>query len=101
MRAQRLHAVALGGVVSGRQERDAAFAREVDGLFRDLAAHVGFDANAHCVLEVALRGAGAPRDATHSARRISYYERLAAQPRLDAGSEIADGGDVGPPVPTE
>src|SRR5687768_17017541 len=62
VRPERLHAVALGGVMPGGDVGDAAFAREVHRLLRNLAAHEGVDAEAHRVFEIALRGAGAPCD---------------------------------------
>src|SRR5690606_23575591 len=39
--AQRLHAVAFGGVVAGREIDDARFAREMGRALGDLSAHVG------------------------------------------------------------
>jgi len=63
VRAGRLNAVPLGGVVACRDKCNAGLAREVHVLLRDLAGHVDVDAKRQCRLEVALRRAGPPRAA--------------------------------------
>src|SRR4051812_5996617 len=75
VRAERLDAVTLGGVMARCNESDSAFAREMHRLLRDFAREKNVDAESHRFVEIALRGAGAPRHAPNRARRIADDER--------------------------
>ena len=61
MGTERGNAVALGRMMARGDEGNAAFSREMHGLLGNLAADEDIDAEAHRLLEVALRGARAPR----------------------------------------
>ncbi|PAV93637.1 hypothetical protein WR25_10706 [Diploscapter pachys] len=51
---QRLHAVALGGVMAGGDEADAVFAGTVKGLLRCLATEEQVDSGGNGCVDVAL-----------------------------------------------
>ena len=63
MRPERLHATALGGMVSGRIEVDAGLARRMHGRLRGLAGDVGIAAGGDRQVDRAGGRAGAPGDA--------------------------------------
>lgn len=58
--AQRLHAIALGGVMTGGEKADAVLPRAVDGRFGDLSSQVGIDTGGDGLLNVALCRASTP-----------------------------------------
>lgn len=91
VRADRLHAVALGGVMPRGNEGDPRFPRQVHVLLGDFACEVGVDAERDRVLEIALRAAGAPCDARDRAatprRSPAAAARARGRPHPRDGSE--------------
>ena len=87
VRADRLNAEPLGGMVACRDEGHAGFAREVHVLLRNLAGQIDVDAKRDGRLEVALCRAGAPRYAAHGSPRIANHQRLAAELHADVCCE--------------
>ena len=77
MLPERLDAEPLGGVMTGGDERDARFAREVYVLLRDLAGQIDVDAEFDRGLEETLRRAGAPRGPLNAMRCLTNDERRA------------------------
>lgn len=72
VRGQSLYAVSLGRVMPGRNVGHAGFAREMGGLFRDLARHIEFGTGIDRLLEHSLGSAGTPGDATDLATTIAH-----------------------------
>ncbi|KFB71981.1 MAG: hypothetical protein AW09_002818 [Candidatus Accumulibacter phosphatis] len=75
MFGERLHAIALAGVVTGSEVRDTGLARQMHGLLRDLAAQVEVGAKRDGLFEQALRAAGTPGDTAYQARAIANRQR--------------------------
>ena len=75
MRSQRLHPVALGGVMSCRQIGNPALSREMYGLFGYLAGHKGINAQGDRLLEIPLGAAGTPGDSPNRPGAITDHHR--------------------------
>lgn len=63
MSRQRLNTVAFGGMVAGRKEMNASFARHVHRGFGDFATDEGIEAQCSGSINIRLRGTRAPTDA--------------------------------------
>ena len=74
MGAHRLHAIALGCVVPGRDIRDAGLAREMVRGFRDFTTQVDVSACGDRLVKIALRGTRAPRDAPDRPVGVADHE---------------------------
>src|SRR5260363_227245 len=79
MLAERLHAVAFGGMMPGRQIGNARLARQMRGGLADFAAYVQISSRLNGVAEKTLRRARAPRHAANRALCIAKRERRAAK----------------------
>src|SRR5260364_82503 len=79
MLAERLHAVAFGGMMPGRQIGNARLARQMRGGLADFAASVQISSRLNGVAEKTLRRARAPRHAANRALCIAKRERRAAK----------------------
>ena len=90
MFAQRLHTVALRGVVTGGEIVNRVFARDVHRGLGDFTADEGIQPAPRRFLQVGLRGSGAPADAANGLRSAGNALRLTAQRIPDAGSEVRD-----------
>lgn len=68
----RLRAVALGGMVAGRDVGHARFARQMHCLLGDLARHIEISPSQDRLLEVALCATGTPGDPLHGALAVTH-----------------------------
>lgn len=83
VRSQRLHAVALGGMVPGGDERHARFARQMNRAFGHLPGQKSIHAEVDSGLQVILRRAAAPGDAPDNYGIVAHHQRVTLQPLLD------------------
>jgi len=85
--AQRLHAIALGGVMASSEKADAVLPRAVDGRLGDLSGQVGIDTRGDSLLDVALCRASTPGQAADRPCGLDQ-QRFALQHQSHPAGEI-------------
>lgn len=91
---QRLHAVALGGVMTGRDEAHAILTRAVEGLLGSFAGQVQVDPGGNRLVDLALAAARAPANAADQPVARNQ-QRLAPEHLLDVPGKIGGAHRLG------
>ena len=78
--SERLHTVALRGMVTSAKVVDATFPRRVGRRLRGFTTNIGINASLYRQRKVTLSRPGAPGDAPYHFRTGTYMERPSFQP---------------------
>src|SRR5688500_12027902 len=88
MLPQCLHAVSLGSMMPGRNKGHTGFAREMHGPLGNFAGDKCIHPKPNSVLEIILRGAGTPRDLSHSLLIVTDYQRFTSEGVFDIQAQF-------------